>query len=149
TVSGESLNFLVASIDLGGASTQLDIIRSIGRELRSVISQRSGLKDKAKAFWDWASQWEVLGVRYHKEAAEFDPQDASDELVNQIANLTQQLAGEIDGLLLLIDEADRPPEEANLGELCKSLTERLARRGCNNVVLGLAGLPSILARLRA
>jgi hypothetical protein len=48
-----------------------------------------------------------------------------------------------------MDEADRPKEEAGLGEFCKIFTERLARKGCNNIILGLAGLPWLLNKLRA
>lgn len=149
TLDGEKLNFLVVSVDLGGANTQLDIVRAIGRELRTVLGERQRLKDKAQAFWEWASRWEVLGVRYHKDADSFDPQDAADELVNQIAILCRELSGDIDGILVLIDEADRPGDEAGLGELCKNFTERLSRRSCDNVVLGLAGLPTLLAKLRS
>jgi hypothetical protein len=35
-----------------------------------------------------------------------------------------------------------------LGEFCKNFTERLSRKSCNNVVLGLAGLPTLLSKLR-
>jgi hypothetical protein len=148
TLSGDKLNFLVVSVDLGGSHSQLDIIRAVARELKTVIAERSGLKEKAKSFWEWASNWEILGVRYHKDQTSFDPQDAADELVGQIAKLCAQLKDNIDGMLLLIDEADRPDEDANLGEFCKHLTERLARKSCFNVVLGLAGLPTLLGKLR-
>lgn len=144
--SGDKLNFVVLSVDLGGATTQLDIVRAIGRELRDVIG--SSFKEKAKTFWEWACNWEILGVRYHREKENFDPYEATDTLVSQLAALCEQLTNEVDGILILIDEADRPPVEASLGEFCKMLTERLARRACNNVVLGLAGLPTLLGRLK-
>lgn len=142
-------NFLVLSVDLGDANTQLDIIRAIGREFRTALNEREQLKARAKAFWDWCSNWEILGVRYHKEAATFDPQDAADELVNKTADLCNALGDTIDGILILIDEADRPTEDAGLGALCKILTERLSRKGCNRVLFGLAGLPSVIGKLRA
>ncbi|MBN8242929.1 ATP-binding protein [Nitratireductor aquimarinus] len=148
TTSGEKLNFLVVSLDLGGASTQLDIVRAIGRELRSEIDSRSKLKEKAKNFWEWASKWEVLGIRYHREKDLLNPEDAVDELVSNISSLCTQLGDEIDGILFLIDEADRPNSEANLGELCKLITERLYKKNCNNVAIGLAGLPTLIQKLR-
>lgn len=55
----------------------------------------------------------------------------------------------MDGVLILIDEADRPPEEAQLGSFLKLFTERLTRKGCNNCVIGMAGLPSLVPKLRA
>jgi hypothetical protein len=148
TSENTKMAFLTVSVDLGGAQTQIDIIRTFGRGLRAAISERDGLHDKAKQFWEWITNWEVLGVRFHKQADEIDPQDLADELVSQIISLCKQLDGQIDGVLILIDEADRPGEEANLGELLKAFTERLARKNCGNVLFGLAGLPTIIGKLR-
>lgn len=148
TLTDEKLNFLVISVDLGSASTQLDIIRTIGRELKEMIGAQSAIKERAKVFWEWATNWEILGVRFHKDAATMDPHEALDTFVAQLANLCGAIGNEIDGILILIDEADRPGPEANLGEFCKLLTERLARKQCNNVVVGLAGLPTLLGQLK-
>jgi Cdc6-like AAA superfamily ATPase len=90
TMSGETLKFLVVSVDLGGTSTQLDIVRTIGRELKDVVG--SSFREKAKAFWEWATNWEILGVRYHRETAAFNPQDASDDLISHLSSLCAQLA---------------------------------------------------------
>ena len=149
TSEDTKMSFLTVSVDLGGAQTQIDIIRTIGRGLRSMIGEHDELRDKVRKFWDWITNWEVLGVRFHKKADEVDPQDLADELVSQLISLCKQLDGQIDGVLILIDEADRPGEEANLGELLKAFTERLARKNCGNVLFGLAGLPTIIGKLRA
>lgn len=58
-------------------------------------------------------------------------------------------SGEKDGLVILIDEADAAPIEAGLGEFSKSVSERLAKRACTNVLFGLAGLPTTITKLRA
>ena len=144
----EHMNFLVVSCDLGGAKTQIDIIRAIASELKSVISRNQVLREKAKAVWDWITKWEVLGVRYHKAHPDDDPTDIATTLINQVADLCENAGDTIDGVLILIDEADQPDVEANLGLLCKTLTERLMRRSCDRVVLGLAGLPQLLNKLR-
>jgi hypothetical protein len=90
----------------------------------------------------------VLGVRYHGED-EPDPEDARDELTNQIVDLLAGPNCEIEGIFIVIDEADRPGEDARLGEFLKLFTERLTRRDCNSVLIGLAGLPTTIAKLRA
>jgi hypothetical protein len=54
----------------------------------------------------------------------------------------------LDGVLILIDEADSPSVDAELGKLLKLITERLMRAKCERVIIGLAGLPNLLARLR-
>jgi len=66
-----------------------------------------------------------------------------------LAELLADSQGEIEGVFIIIDEADAPPEGARLGEFLKLFTERLSRRGCNLVLLGLAGLPSTIPKLRA
>jgi hypothetical protein len=148
-LDGTKVNFLVVSCDLGNAETQLDIIRAIALELKQSIAAHDEIKDRAKAFWDWLTNWEVLGVRYHKERDAFDPTDAAATLVGQIATFCAQAADSIDGILFLVDEADRPDASAHLGAFCKLFTERLEKRSCNTVLLGLAGLPPLLSRLRA
>lgn len=145
----DRMQFLTLSVDLIGAHTQLDVVRCIGRALKRSMAERAALKEKARKVWDFLSNWEILGVRYHKDAGASEVEDARDDLVNEIADLLESTGDELDGALLLIDEADRPEEDAELGEFVKLFTERLARRGCNNVILGLAGLPSIIGKLKA
>ena len=59
-----------------------------------------------------------------------------------------QLGSNVDGIPILIDEADKPSAGANLGEFVKIFTERLSKRGCNHVCLGLAGLSELRPKLR-
>jgi hypothetical protein len=147
-IIGGEFNFLTVTIDLGGCQSQIDIVRKIGRGLRSALSTREKLKRLATGFWDWLTNWEVLGVKYNKDQSELDAEEVCEDLVNRLADLCTKLALEMNGILILIDEADRPSGEAGLGELLKMLTERLTRASCHNVVLGLAGLPTIISKLR-
>ncbi|MHC1777017.1 MAG: hypothetical protein AB9834_16570 [Lentimicrobium sp.] len=64
-------------------------------------------------------------------------------------NVIKQAKGEVDGILVLIDEADRPGEKAALGELVKLFTEKLSKRDCNQVVFGLTGQPGLVNKLKA
>jgi hypothetical protein len=148
-LDGTRLKFLVVSCDLGNAHSQLDIIRALALELRQALTEHDIIKDKAKGFWNWLTNWEILGVRYHKERDNLDPSDAVNILVNQISQFCLQAADSIDGILFLVDEADQPDVSADLGAFCKFFTERLNRRACNTVILGLAGLPPLISRLRA
>jgi hypothetical protein len=148
-IKEQRFSFLLLSVDMAGVATQLDIVRAIARELRSALSKNQELKEKAKKVFDFLTNWEVLGVRYHKEAERVDPEDAKDNLVDQLADVALNQSAEFDGILVVIDEADAPPVEADFGEFLKSVTERLTRRGCENVIFGLAGLPSTIAKLRA
>lgn len=148
TVDRRKFSFVTASIDLGGCHTQVDIIRAVGRGMKRALADHEGAKEAAKAFWSWLTNWEVLGVRYHKDNPGVDPQDLIDDLVRQLSTFCDHVSGYVDGVLILVDEADRPGTEAGLGEFAKLLTERLTKDGCNNVLLGLAGLPPLIAKLR-
>ncbi|WP_371833449.1 ATP-binding protein [Ferirhizobium litorale] len=147
-LTDQAFRFVTVSVDLGGCQSQIDIVRKFGRGLKTALSTRDAVKQAASGFWNWLTNWEVLGVRYHKDQSELDAEEVCDELVTRLSNLCNVASSEIDGVLLLIDEADRPPTEAGLGELLKMLTERLSRTGCNSVVFGVAGLPTILGKLR-
>jgi type II secretory pathway predicted ATPase ExeA len=69
-------------------------------------------------------------------------------LTDVLVDLIEESAGAVEGVLILIDEADRPTSDAHLGQLCKLLTERLSRRRCEKVCIGLSGLPDLLQKLR-
>ena len=71
-----------------------------------------------------------------------------EELTFAIAESLKNITTEVDGILILIDEADKPPVSANLGAFVKLLTERLKLRGCNRVCIGLAGLTTLRDKLR-
>ncbi len=146
-VSEESFDFLTVSVDLGGCQTQFDIVRKIGRGLRSALQERDSFKRSAKDFWEWLTNWEVLGVKYNKPEFSIDVEEVAEDLVSNLTAFCETDAA-IDGVLFLIDEADRPPLEADLGELIKLVTERLARQRTNRVVFGLAGVPTVMAKLR-
>ena len=145
---GGKFSFLSISVDLGGCSSQIDIIRKIGRALRSKVSEIDHIKSAAGGLWTWLTNWEVLGVRYHKDQASLDPEEVSEQLVDFLKQLFVSISNKFDGILILIDEADRPSSEAGLGEFLKVVTERLTKGGCNNLLVGLAALPSILGKLR-
>lgn len=149
TFDGEKFCFIVASIDIGAATDALSILQEIGRGLRTTLSSIEELKTKTKDFLDWLTRWEVFGVKYTGSQQNFDELEALDGLVRQLVKITKDFDGYAHGILLLIDEADGPDSSAGLGRLCKLFTERLTKHGCSNVIIGLAGLSSILATLKA
>jgi AAA+ ATPase superfamily predicted ATPase len=140
--------FITISVDLGSCQTEVDIIRTIARGLRLTIADQESTKDATKKFLNFLSNWEVLGVKYNKQDSDADPEDLCEILVNEVAVFCKTLQGDIDGILLLLDEADQPSSAANLEKFAKYFTERLTKKDCNNLLLGMAGLPHILTRLR-
>ncbi len=141
-------NFVTASVDLGSCVNEIDIVRAVARGIKRALDEQQVALEATKNILDFLSNWEILGIRYHKSESEIDPEDVCDELVQKVAAFCNTLQGDLDGILILLDEADQPPSSANLGKFCKYFTERLTKRQCNRVSLGVAGLPSIFSRLR-
>lgn len=143
------LNFITVSICLDAAHSYADIVHTIAAELRRRIAERGQLLELAKGAWEFLSKWEIGGVRFRddkkKEAKETE---LVEELTFAVAKSLDNLKTGVDGILILIDEADKPPASANLGSLAKLLTERLRVRGCDRVCIGLAGLTALRDKLR-
>lgn len=146
---GGKFCFITISIDLGAATDALSIMQEIGRGLKIALSSIEELKAKTKEFLDWLAKWEVFGVKYHDNPRTLDEMEILDQLVLQLVKISKDFEGFANGMVLLIDEADSPDSSAGLGRLSKLFTERLSKHGCNNVIIGLAGLPTIIGTLKA
>lgn len=147
-ILGQTFRFLTVSVDLGTCQSHLDIVRKVGRGLKQAVSDREAIREMAAGLWDWLSKWEVLGVQYHRDDRDIDVEELAEDLVTNLAKFVSQTRGTLDGVLFLLDEADHPEAGAGLGAYLKLVTERLSRQGCDNVIFGLAGLPTLLGRLR-
>ena len=148
SISCGKFNFLVMNIALEPSNTYLDLIGKVGSEYKRVLKDEMHVKAFLVDAWDFLKKWEVMGVKYSAGVAGVQPYEALDDLVSHVSGSLKSVKDKVDGLLILIDEADKPKPSANLGEFCKLFTERLSKRGCNNVCLGLAGLPSVTQKLK-
>lgn len=145
----DPFNFLVVSVELDVNTKYDELVKKVGCELQRVVASRQKIRELAKGAWDFLCRWEVMGLKYQKESErEPDPHELLEELTFHIEQLSTECGGGLDGILVLLDEADKPPASAHLGEFLKLFTERLTKRGCNSVALGLAGLPSVLPKLK-
>ena len=145
----DKMAFLTLSVDMGNVFDQQDIVKAIARELKTQLADREKLKQKVLDAWNFLTNWEVLGVKYRKDTNNSDRDDAREDLASNFKQIFDSAAGDIDGIFVIIDEADRPEPQAGLGEFLKLFTERLAKKGCNNVIFGIAGLPSVIQKLKA
>ena len=148
SLDGEKFNFLTINVVLEPSNTYHDVIHKVGSGLRKEVSNINPIGEAAKVTWDFLKRWEIAGVKYTEHSAMPKPSELLDELTDSVEKTLAQYGTQIDGILILIDEADKAPVDANLGEFVKVFTERLTKRGCNRVCLGLAGLPSVLHNLR-
>ena len=148
SLSCGAFKFLTVNIELDPSNTYLEIIRKVGAELQRVVAAHDGAKELFMTAWDFLSRWEInvvgVGLKYAKGGDTVQAQELLDELTYTVERTIFDMGSEMDGILILIDEADKPQHKAHLGEFVKIFTERLSKRGCNRVSLGLAGLPVLL-----
>jgi hypothetical protein len=142
------MKFTVVNVELRDVMGHGDVIDRIMLELKRQMTERDTLKEICKKAWDFVSRFEAYGIRY-RQNDDSARREGLDGLTTAFADLLNDAGGEIDGILLLVDEADKPQPSAHLGELCKLLTERLSYRNCERVSIGMAGLPGIVGKLRA
>ncbi len=142
------LSFISVNVELHESMAYDDIVDTLIIELRREVSSRATLIESCKKAWEFLSRFQAAGIKYDRPQPKPTDNRRLDELTDVIVNVINESAGAVEGIALLIDEADRPPASSNLGQLCKLLTERLARRGCENVCIGLAGLPALLGKLK-
>lgn len=147
-LQGKLLNFMVVRIELQRTTTSLEIVKNILIELKREIDTRAKMKALATQLWDFVSRIEAMGVKYRKDAENIDELHFVDDLTNTLIDIINSADEGIDGVLILIDEADKPQASASLGLLCKLLTERLTRKQCERVCIGMAGLPGLISTLR-
>jgi hypothetical protein len=141
--------FLVVSVELDDSCDYRDIIRKVGADLKRALGEKERVKELAGKSWDFLKNWEVLGVKYKQRDIDYDNYELLDLLTETLVGIVIDAKTKIDGVLILIDEADKASEAAGLGGFAKLLTERLTKRGCSKVILGLAGLPNLIPKLRA
>jgi len=125
------------------------VIRKLGSGLRRRLeSLDNEVLAAAKQLWGFLKRWEVLGVKYAGAAAQAQRSEFLDELAHTYATACSDTAAVFDGVLVLIDEADKPSVSAGLGTLLKGFTERLSAAGCSRVAVGVAGVSAVIERLQ-
>jgi len=144
----QNYNFLTVGLILEPSDTYESILRKLGSGLRRRLAGHNKLQTRAKDAWDFLKCWEVMGVKYRVSEISATPSELLDELVESYSNASAKIADTFEGILISIDEADKPPVSANLGALLKGFTERLARTSPNTICLGVAGVSSVLDSLR-
>ena len=151
-VEDQKMNFLVVFTDIDNSTTQLDLIRRIelkfNRELRDVERIRTFLNEA----WSFLQRIEVSGTKINPKLGQLQDNLIFDnfsyafsDTVDRITSIKDKSSNNkfYDGVVILVDEADRASPELDLGSFFKLLTERLQRNGCERVIIGLAGLPNL------
>ena len=140
-------NFVTVDVELEPSVDYGGIVRKIGAAFANQLQDRTkGVTSKLQTGWDFLKKWEVMGVKYNSESA--NRSELVDDLCETFCSAIERLSGNVDGVLVLIDETDKPPVSSGLGEFVKVFTERLTKNGCTNVCLGLAGISSVIDKMK-
>jgi hypothetical protein len=150
------VSFLVVDTDIDPNTTQLGLVKKIELGLNRAL----GKTETARAFlcnsWDFLKRVEVSGVKVRPGERSENEELLLEEFSYSLADIVGRVCSEddpslfaahFDGIMFLIDEADKASKSLSLGSFFKLLTERLHRRGCDRVVFGIAGLPEVRAVL--
>lgn len=146
--NGEHFNFIVLTVKLRKEDGFSDIVMRVSRALKREMEKLDQFKTFIYKSIDALSRIEASGFRIHGQASGQQTDELFNSLVDDFESAISKATTIYDGILLLIDEADAPSAEANLGLFCKLLTEEMALRDTDHVCIGLAGLPNLSAKLR-
>lgn len=135
------------NVDLEPFDTYSDLIRKVARELQRELDRNDALRARLKAMWDFLTRWEVLGVKYQRDAT--PPEAMIEELGDKLIEICKAIAPDRSGIYIFIDEADKPSDGAGLGEFVKLLTERASKRGASNLGIGIVGISDVIQKMKA
>jgi hypothetical protein len=105
-----------------------------------------------KEAWAFLQKVHIKGTGIYEPISAQSEELLMDEFAYSLAQTTERICAEgeenmfnarYDGVLILIDEADNSSSGLQLGSFFKLLLEKLQRRGCNRVLVGLAGLSEL------
>lgn len=146
------VSFLVIDTDIDPNTTQLGLVRKIELGLDRALGKTESARTFLTNSWDFLKRVEAAGVKISPADRSEDEELLLEEFSYSLADVVGRVCSEgdstvfgarFDGIIMLIDEADKASKNLSLGSFFKLLTERLHRRGCDRVAFGIAGLPEL------
>ena len=156
-VDGAKMKFLVVDLDVDVSSTDLGLVRRVNLALSRELARTEPARSFLATGWDFLRRLEAFGLSLRDEPKPTDAETLHDEFAHSLAATCNRIAeadaksvfgARYDGLVLLIDEADNAPKALRLGSFLKLLVERVQRHGCEHLMVGLAGMPTLREVLR-
>lgn len=145
------VSYLVIDTDLDANTTQLGLVKKIELGVNRALGKSEAARSFLKQTWEFLKRVEAAGVKLKAQESIHSDELLLEEFAYSLAEIVSRLCGDdlslfgarYDGILILIDEADNASPQLALGSFLKLLTERLQRRGCTRLAIGLAGLPEL------
>lgn len=144
----EKFRFVTVAVELEQSDTAHTILAKLTSRLTAELAPYAGTKERAARAWEVIKRFEVGGIKYNDVVKQAVEHELLDAFCDALASADKDLRGTTDGVVVLIDEADKPDASADLGTILKLTTERLTKLQAERVCFGLSGLPGVLQKLQ-
>ena len=144
-------NFLVIRLSLNDKINLVDFAIILKKAIERQVDREHPALNFVKKAWDVISKFEVQGISFKREGSinindEVFIRDFIDSISNTIYSIRDPklpTSERKDGLVILIDEADKASKNLNLGSFLKNLSENLAAEKTNYILFIITGLPGV------
>jgi len=147
-------NFITAQLTIDHKTTIIDLAKKIDNCIEREVNRITPGLDFLKKTWAFISKFEAAGFKFKEDNKGLNTSEIIDNLSLSIADTVKALTSptaisdigitkQIDGIVILIDEADNASKELELGVFVKNLSEILIKEKANKVLLILSGLPNL------
>jgi AAA+ ATPase superfamily predicted ATPase len=157
-LSEDIYNFFTIQISLTNEMKLFEFIIKLKNAFERELSKLNKKIETIKKVWEFIQRIEIAGTGLKGKNNALTEVEIMDKLTFSIIDTIKLLTSKNvisdlgfkkkDGIVILIDEADKASNELNLGSFIKNLSEKLILENCNKFLLVLAGLPSICKILR-
>lgn len=149
TWTDKTHNFLVARIILNENICLADFAMHLKNTIEREINKEHANLAVIKKAWNFVNRFEAAGIAYRKEESDKNSAQIIQEFIYSLSDTIKSIKDPLllttdkkDGLLILIDEADKASKDLlRLGSFLKSLTETLTAEKTNNILFIVSGLP--------
>jgi hypothetical protein len=152
----DAFRFLVVYTDIDPATTQHGLLSKIVAGLERGLETSEKTKAFLKDLLEFASRIEAFGIRLHETSRPVDEAQMerfADHLARTVEAVTGARRGVLhaqhEGVLLILDEADKASPDLRLGSFLKLLIERLRWRECERFMVAVGGLRGLQDVLRS
>ena len=142
-------NFLVVRISLNENMCLADLAIYLKNVIeREINKEHDKLLGVIKKAWNFVNRFEAAGISYRKEESDKNSAQIIQEFIYSLSDTVKSIKNPLlptaekkDGLIILIDEADKASKDLHLGSFLKILTETLVAEKTNNILFIVSGLP--------
>src|SRR3989344_4715511 len=141
-------NVLAVRLSLHDGMELVDFAIALKKAIEREINKDNPELALFKNAWKFLSRFEGAGFSYRKEESRAGATQLIQEFIYSLIDLVKSIKDpsimeKKDGLVILLDEADKASQGLRLGEFLKSLSEALISENCNSVLFILTGLPNV------